>query len=200
LAKIRVAAVVGIKDQLATLQQWCCRITKKTLIITEECRGLQPSIDVCDPIMRDKTGSHYLHFSENINILPRCFNHAKHVFPMSSLVHSLKAIQVTSVATNANILAQTSAQTVWTEVSAATLAILKQRETGAGVGVCNVITSVLLVSMHKKSKEAAMSVINIERIFRRNPYASSNRSDKRGGVRSLRLCSWIRETQVRQET
>jgi hypothetical protein len=101
---------------------------------------------------------------------------------MISLVHNLKAIQV------ANVLG------VATNGSTATPTTFKQREAGAGVGVCNAITSVLLALLHKTSKESAMYVINIERIFRRNPYASSNRSDKRGGVRSLRLCSWIRET------
>lgn len=138
--------------------------------------------------MRDKAACHYLHFSENINIVAQCSNHAKHVFPMISLAHNLKAIQV------ANVLG------VATNGSTAKPATFKQREAGAGVGVCNASTSVLLALLHKTSKESAMYVINIERIFRRNPYASSNRSDKRGGVRSLRLCSWIRETQVRQET
>jgi hypothetical protein len=71
----------GIKDQLVGLQQWHWRVRKKTLSITEDCRGLRPSIDTCDLTMRDKAGSHYLHFSETIDILPRCFNHAKHVFP-----------------------------------------------------------------------------------------------------------------------
>lgn len=109
--------------------------------------------------------------------------------PMSSLVHNLKAIQV------ANVLG------VATNGSAATPTTFKQREAGAGFGfgVCNAITSVLLAFPHKKSKEAAMSVINIERIFWRNPYTLSNRSDKRSGMRSLGLCLWIRETQVRQE-
>jgi hypothetical protein len=82
---------------------------------------------------------------------------------------------------------------VATNGSAATPTTFKQREAGAGVGVCNAITSVLLALLHKKNKEAAMSVINIERIFWRNPYTLSNRSDKRGGMRSLGLCLWIRE-------
>lgn len=62
--------IEGIRDQLVGLQQWRCRITKKTLSITEECRGLQTSIDTCDLTMRDKAGSHNFHHSENINILP----------------------------------------------------------------------------------------------------------------------------------
>jgi hypothetical protein len=144
-------------------------------------QGLQPSIDTCYLTMRDKAACHYLHFSENINIVAQCFNYAKHVFPLSSLVHNLKAIQV------ANVLG------VATNGSAATPTTFKQREAGAGVGVCNAITSVLLALLHKKNKEAAMSVINIERIFWRNPYTLSNRSDKRGGMRSLGLCLWIRE-------
>lgn len=139
----------GIKDQLVGLQQWHWRIRKKTLSITEECRGLQPSIDTCDLTMRDKAGSHYLHFSENINILPWCFNHANHVFPMSSLVHNLKAIQV------ANALG------VATDGSAAAPTTFKRREAGAEVGVCNASTSVLLALLNKTSKEAAMSVIII---------------------------------------
>lgn len=142
--KVKVVTIEGIKDQLVGLQQWRCRITKKTLSITEECRGLQLSIDTCDLIMRDKAGFHYLHFGESINILPWCFNHAKHVFPMRRLIRNLKAIQV------ANVLG------VERNGSAATFATLKQREAGAGVGVCNAITSVLLALLHKKSKEAAM--------------------------------------------
>jgi hypothetical protein len=73
---------------------------------------------------------------------------------MSSLVHNLEAIQV------ANVLG------VATNGSAATPTTFKQREASAGVGVCNnAITSVLLALLHEKSKEAVMSVINIERIF-----------------------------------
>ena len=137
---------------------------KKILSITEECRGLQPSIDACDLIMRDKAESHYFHHSENINIVPQCFNYAKHVFPMSSLVHNLKANQVANV------------PSVATNVSAATRAtFLKQREAGAGVGVCDARTSALLDSLHEKSKEAAMFATSIPFIGCWNDASSSGK-------------------------
>jgi hypothetical protein len=134
--------IEGIKGQFASLQQWHCRNTKKTLSVTEECRGLQPSIDTCYLTMRDKAACHYLHFSENINIVAQCFNYAKHVFPMSSLVHNLKAIQV------ANVLG------VATNGSTAKPATFKQREAGAQVGICNAITTLQVFFLLRYTRRA----------------------------------------------
>lgn len=39
-------------------------------------------------------GDFYQHHPKNVNLMPACFSYAKHVFPMSALVNSLKAMRM----------------------------------------------------------------------------------------------------------